>query len=100
MLKVSNKSLVLGETGTLSLEVSAVFLTGKIRRSKFHSLLPSVFQRDGGTITAGNASTLNDGGAAVVLMTADEAKARCGLYLTYLFATAQRAGSVIQDFGA
>ena len=52
------------------------------------SLLPSVFQRDGGTITAGNASTLNDGGAAVVLMTADEAKARYGLHLTYLFATA------------
>ena len=38
--------------------------------------LPTVFQREGGTITPGNASTLNDGGAAVVLMSADEAKAR------------------------
>ena len=26
----------LGETGTLSLEVSAVFLTGKIKRSNLH----------------------------------------------------------------
>jgi len=47
----------------------------KVKFDKFGSL-PTVFQRDGGTITAGNASTLNDGGAAVVLMTADEAKAR------------------------
>ena len=31
--------------------------------------------REGGTVTAGNASTLNDGAAAVVLMTAEKAKA-------------------------
>ncbi|HET9991249.1 MAG TPA: thiolase family protein, partial [Kofleriaceae bacterium] len=40
--------------------------------------LPSLrasFQKDG-TVTAGNASSLNDGGAAVVLMSADEAKKR------------------------
>jgi acetyl-CoA C-acetyltransferase len=40
--------------------------------------LPSLrasFQKDG-TVTAGNASSLNDGAAAVVLMSADEAKKR------------------------
>jgi acetyl-CoA C-acetyltransferase len=35
-----------------------------------------VFKRDGGTVTAGNASTLNDGAAAVVLMSAEAAEAR------------------------
>lgn len=33
--------------------------------------LSTVFQKENGTVTAGNASTLNDGGAAMVLMTAD-----------------------------
>jgi len=47
----------------------------KVKFDKFGQL-PTVFQREGGTITAGNASTLNDGGAAVVLMTSDEAKAK------------------------
>lgn len=37
--------------------------------------LRASFQKDG-TITAGNASSLNDGAAAVVLMSADEAKKR------------------------
>jgi acetyl-CoA C-acetyltransferase len=37
--------------------------------------LRTSFQKDG-TITAGNASSINDGGAAVVLMSADEAKRR------------------------
>jgi len=41
----------------------------------FSSLRP-VFQKENGTVTAGNASGLNDGAAAVVLMTAAEAKAR------------------------
>ncbi|EDV95352.1 acetyl-CoA acetyltransferase, mitochondrial [Drosophila grimshawi] len=40
--------------------------------------LATVFQRENGTVTAGNASTLNDGGAAVVLMSADAAQ-RAGL---------------------
>ncbi len=35
-----------------------------------------VFKRDGGTVTAGNASTLNDGAAAVVLMERDVAAER------------------------
>lgn len=38
------------------------------------SSVPTVFQRDGGTITAANASTLNDGAAACVLMTAKAAE--------------------------
>ncbi len=37
--------------------------------------LRTAFAKDG-TITAGNASSINDGGAAVVLMSADEAKKR------------------------
>ena len=44
--------------------------------SKLPGLRPA-FEKDG-TVTAGNASTLNDGGAAVVLMAAEEA-ARRGL---------------------
>jgi acetyl-CoA C-acetyltransferase len=38
--------------------------------------LGPAFQREGGTVTAGNASGINDGSAGVVLMTADEAKRR------------------------
>ncbi|XP_053564525.1 acetyl-CoA acetyltransferase, mitochondrial [Bombina bombina] len=41
--------------------------------SKF-SKLKTVFQKDNGTVTAANASTLNDGAAALVLMTSDAAK--------------------------
>ncbi|TEA34203.1 hypothetical protein DBR06_SOUSAS2710072 [Sousa chinensis] len=36
--------------------------------------LKTVFQKENGTVTAANASTLNDGAAAMVLMTADAAK--------------------------
>ncbi|KAM9221115.1 acetyl-CoA acetyltransferase, mitochondrial isoform 1-T1 [Dugong dugon] len=36
--------------------------------------LKTVFQKENGTVTAANASTLNDGAAAVVLMTTDAAK--------------------------
>ncbi|XP_059057568.1 acetyl-CoA acetyltransferase, mitochondrial isoform X4 [Achroia grisella] len=36
--------------------------------------LATVFQRENGTVTAGNASTLNDGAAALVLMTAQAAQ--------------------------
>ncbi|XP_055320083.1 acetyl-CoA acetyltransferase, mitochondrial isoform X2 [Sitodiplosis mosellana] len=35
--------------------------------------LSTVFQRENGTVTAGNASTLNDGASALLLATADEA---------------------------
>jgi acetyl-CoA C-acetyltransferase len=36
--------------------------------------LKPAFKKDGGTVTAGNASGLNDGGAAIILMSADKAK--------------------------
>ena len=36
--------------------------------------LPPAFKRDGGTVTAGNASGINDAAAAVVVMSADRAK--------------------------
>lgn len=36
--------------------------------------LSTVFQKEGGTVTAGNASTLNDGASAVILMTAEAAE--------------------------
>ncbi|CAD5121873.1 DgyrCDS10336 [Dimorphilus gyrociliatus] len=40
------------------------------------SQLKAVFKRENGTVTAGNASTLNDGACALVLMTAEEAAKR------------------------
>ncbi|XP_069169516.1 acetyl-CoA acetyltransferase, mitochondrial isoform X1 [Procambarus clarkii] len=45
----------------------------KVNFDKFKKLA-TVFQREGGTVTAGNASTLNDGAAACVLMTAQAAQ--------------------------
>ncbi|CAL4067827.1 unnamed protein product, partial [Meganyctiphanes norvegica] len=45
----------------------------KVNFDKF-AKLATVFQREGGTVTAGNASTLNDGAAACVLMTAAAAE--------------------------
>src|SRR5690606_38118140 len=41
------------------------------RREDFDALRP-VFRRDGGTVTAGNASGINDGAAALVLATGAE----------------------------
>jgi acetyl-CoA C-acetyltransferase len=38
--------------------------------------LRPAFQRDGGTVTAGNASGINDGAAALVLMSAEDAAAK------------------------
>lgn len=45
----------------------------RVNFEKFKSL-PTVFQKDGGTITAANASTLNDGASACVLLTGDAVK--------------------------
>jgi acetyl-CoA C-acetyltransferase len=39
--------------------------------------LPTIFKKDGGTVTAGNASGMNDAGAALVLMS-DEKAAELG----------------------
>lgn len=44
----------------------------RIDFSRFEKLA-TVFQRENGTVTAGNASTLNDGASALLLATADEA---------------------------
>jgi len=44
----------------------------KVKAAKVVGLKPA-FQREGGTITAANASSLNDGAAAVVLMSAEKA---------------------------
>jgi acetyl-CoA C-acetyltransferase len=52
--------------------------------------LRTAFQKDG-TITAGNASSINDGAAAVVLMSADEAKRRGIKVLAKLVATGYHA---------
>jgi len=38
--------------------------------------LPPAFRRDGGTVTAGNASGINDGAAAIIVMSAAEATKR------------------------
>ncbi|XP_050692902.1 acetyl-CoA acetyltransferase, mitochondrial-like [Eriocheir sinensis] len=46
----------------------------KVNPEKF-TKLATVFQREGGTVTAGNASTLNDGAAACVLMSGEAAAA-------------------------
>ena len=70
--------------GILSKEITPVVIAGKkgkpdvtvaedeeFRRASFEKFatLPTVFKKDGGTITPANASTLNDGAAACVLMT-------------------------------
>ena len=45
----------------------------KVNFDKF-TKLATVFQKENGTVTAGNASTLNDGAAACVLMTPQAAE--------------------------
>ena len=68
-VKIADRKAASGE---ISVEVDEEPGKGNIEK------LPSLrtaFQKDG-TITAGNASSINDGGAAVVLMSADEAKKR------------------------
>ncbi len=59
-----------GKTTTVDIDEEP----GKAKLEKISSLTP-VFEKDG-TITAANSSKLNDGAAATVLMTADEAKKR------------------------
>jgi acetyl-CoA C-acetyltransferase len=62
---------------------------GRGNIEKLAGLRPS-FQKDG-TVTAGNASSLNDGAAAVVLMSADEAKRRGAKVLARIVATGYHA---------
>ncbi|ORX93033.1 thiolase [Basidiobolus meristosporus CBS 931.73] len=59
-----------GKKGDTVIEVDEEYT--KVNFDKITSLRP-VFQKDG-TVTAANASTLNDGASAVVLMTANKAK--------------------------
>jgi len=51
------------------------FIRHGVTMDSLSSLRPA-FQRDGGTVTAGNASGINDGAAAVLLMSAKEAEKR------------------------
>ena len=46
---------------------------GKVKLDKITSLRPA-FKKDGGTITAASSSSINDGAAALVMMTASHAK--------------------------
>ncbi|XP_039255476.1 acetyl-CoA acetyltransferase, mitochondrial-like [Styela clava] len=76
------------KAGHLSAEITPVTIPGKrgkpdvvvaedeeYKRVNYDKLptLRAVFKKDNGTVTAGNASTLNDGAAALVLMTSDAA---------------------------
>jgi acetyl-CoA C-acetyltransferase len=63
---------IAGKGGEVSFEIDEEPGRGNIEKL---SGLRTAFQKDG-TITAGNASSINDGGAAVVLMSGDEAKKR------------------------
>jgi acetyl-CoA C-acetyltransferase len=63
---------IAGKSGTVKVDTDEEPGRGNIE--KLGGLRPA-FQKDG-TVTAGNASSLNDGGAAVVLMRADEARRR------------------------
>jgi len=56
-----------GRKGTETISVDEEY--NNVNFDKFPSLR-AVFQKENGTITAGNASTLNDGGSAMVLTTA------------------------------
>merc|ERR1711970_213818 len=64
---------VKGKRGKPSTFVSEDEEYKKVNFAKFDKLA-TVFQREGGTVTAGNASTLSDGAAATVLMTAEAAE--------------------------
>jgi len=64
---------VKGKRGKPSTFVSEDEEYKKVNFTKFDKLA-TVFQKEGGTVTAGNASTLSDGAAATVLMTAEAAE--------------------------
>lgn len=68
--------------GEISVEVDEEPGRGNIEKL---ATLRAAFQKDG-TVTAGNASSLNDGAAALVLMSADEAKKRGAKVLAKLVA--------------
>ncbi|HEX4416271.1 MAG TPA: thiolase family protein [Kofleriaceae bacterium] len=78
---------VADKKGEISVETDEEPGRGNIE--KLPGLRPS-FQKDG-TVTAGNASSLNDGAAAVVLMSADEAKKRGAKILGRIVASGYHA---------
>jgi acetyl-CoA acyltransferase len=73
------------DDGRLAHEVAPVYVDGHAHRNDGHirrdsslaklATLAPVFDREHGTITAGNASPLTDGAAAVILMSEDRARA-------------------------
>jgi acetyl-CoA C-acetyltransferase len=73
--------------GEISVEVDEEPGRGNIEKLP---TLRAAFQKDG-TVTAGNASSINDGGAAVVLMSADEAKKRGAKVLAKIVASGYHA---------
>jgi acetyl-CoA C-acetyltransferase len=78
---------VADKKGEISVETDEEPGRGNI--DKLAGLRPS-FQKDG-TVTAGNASSLNDGAAALVVMSADEAKRRGAKVLARLVASGYHA---------
>jgi acetyl-CoA acyltransferase len=96
--------------GRLTREIAPVFVNGKaitqdngIREDtsleKLSSLKP-VFDRQYGTVTAGNASPLTDGASAVLLMAEDKAKALgyepLGYIRSYAYASLSPADQLLQ----
>uniref|UniRef100_A0ACB8FGR6 Acetyl-CoA acetyltransferase, mitochondrial n=1 Tax=Sphaerodactylus townsendi TaxID=933632 RepID=A0ACB8FGR6_9SAUR len=87
-IKSYTKSKEAWDSGVLAKEIVPVTISQKgkpdtefkedeeYKRVDFSKVpkLRAVFQKENGTITAANASTLNDGAAALVLMTSDAAK--------------------------
>ncbi|SOB78782.1 acetyl-CoA C-acetyltransferase [Sphingomonas guangdongensis] len=85
-----NKAAAARASGRFDDEIAAVTVKGRkgdavVDRDEFiregvevASLagLRAAFKKDGGTVTAGNASGINDGAAALVVMSADEAQRR------------------------
>ena len=84
------RSRAASEDGRFAQEIVPVEVTGRKRQvtvvekdeepfrvdlEKIPQLRPA-FQRDGGTVTAANASSINDGAAALVLTTADRSRER------------------------
>nr|QRY06415.1 acetyl-CoA C-acetyltransferase [Puccinia triticina] len=67
-----------------------------VKFDKLRTLKP-VFKKERGTVTAANASTLNDGASAVVLMTAEEARLRGTKKLAKIISYAEAACAPI-DF--
>jgi acetyl-CoA C-acetyltransferase len=85
-----NKAAAARSSGRFDDEIAAVTIKGRkgdtvVDKDEFiregvevASLagLRAAFKKDGGTVTAGNASGINDGAAAIVVMSADEAEKR------------------------